>query len=262
MKLHRLPGAMGRAALACAALLAGTGAVWAGEVQAAVASNFSLPMQRIAEAFARDTGHRVRLSVGATGRFHAQIANGAPFEILLSADADTPARLEAAGAAVAGSRFTYAVGRLVLWSAHAGVVDAQGTVLHGGGFRHLAVANPKTAPYGAAALQVLQGLGLLDALRPKLVQGENIAQVQQFVASGNAELGFVALAQVWRDGAIARGSAWIVPDSLHAPIRQDAVLLLPGRGNPAAQALLAYLRGDAARAIIRGFGYELPAGRS
>jgi molybdate transport system substrate-binding protein len=238
-------------------LMVASGLAHAGDVQVAVASNFATPMQRIAEAFTRDTGHQMLLSVGASGRFHAQIVNGAPFDVFLSADAETPARLEAAGAAVPGSRFTYAIGRLVLWSARPGFVDAQGAVLRGGGFRHLALANPKTAPYGAAAQQALRGLGLFDTLRPKFVQGENIAQVQQFVASGNAELGFVALAQVWRNGVIAQGSAWIVPATLHAPIRQDAVLLLPGRDKPAAKALLAYLQGDAARALIRGFGYEL-----
>lgn len=232
----------------------------AGEVTVAVAANFSLPMQRIAASFEAETGHRARIAAGATGRLEAQIGNGAPFDILLSADAETPARLLAEGVAVPGSRFTYAIGRLVLWSARPGVVDAQGAVLGQQRFAHLAIANPKTAPYGAAAIDVLGRLGLLDALRPRLVQGENVGQVHQFVASGNAELGFVALSQVWRDGALASGSGWIVPAALHAPLRQDAVLLLPGRDRPAALALLAYLRGAQAGAIIRSFGYELPAG--
>lgn len=234
-------------------------AAHAGEVSVAVAANFSLPMQRIAAEFERDTGHRAQLSVGATGKFYAQVRNGAPFEVLLSADDETPARLGAEGAADPASRFTYAVGRLALWSARPALVDAQGAVLGQGRFKHLAIANPKTAPYGAAAVEVLGRMGLLDALRPKFVQGENIAQTHQFVASGNAELGFVALSQVWRDGALSGGSAWLVPLALHAPLRQDAVLLLPGRGKPAALALLAYLRGDKARAIIRSFGYEPPA---
>ena len=231
----------------------------ADRVQVAVASNFSAPMQRLAAEFEKDTGHKAELSLGATGKFYAQIRNGAPFEVLLSADDETPARLTAEAAAVPGSAFTYAIGRLVLWSAQPGFVDAQGAVLQQARFRHLALANPKTAPYGTAAIEALTQLGLLDALRPKFVQGENIAQTQQFVASGNAELGFVALSQVWRDGALAEGSAWVVPAALHAPLRQDAVLLLPGRGKPAALALLSYLRSDKARALIRGFGYELPA---
>ena len=198
------------------------------------------------------------LSFGASGRFYAQIKNGAPFAVFLSADEATPLRLEAEGAAVPGSRFTYAIGRLALWSAQPGRVDTEGAVLQRGNFAHLAIANPKTAPYGAAAVEVLAALGVLEGLKPKLVQGENIAQAQQFVASGNAELGFVALSQVWRDGKLSEGSVWVVPTRLHAPIRQDAVLLLAGRDKPAAQALLSYLKGDKARALIRSFGYELP----
>jgi molybdate transport system substrate-binding protein len=231
----------------------------ADQVQVAVAANFGAPMQRIAADFERVTGHKALVSIGSTGKFYAQIRNGAPFEVLLSADEATPKRLEAEGAAVAGTRFAYAIGRLVLWSARPGFVDADGEVLRKGDFRHLALANPKTAPYGAAAMQVMEHLGLREALAPRFVQGENIAQTQQFVATGNAELGFVALAQVWRDGRIAEGSGWIVPAALHAPIRQDAVLLDPGRDRPAALALMRYLRGDAARAVIRGFGYALPA---
>jgi molybdate transport system substrate-binding protein len=243
-------------AAAAAALLTGT--AQADRVQVAVAANFSAPMQRLAADFQAATGHTVEVSLGSTGKFYAQIRHGAPFEVLLSADDETPARLIAEGSAVAGSPFTYAIGRLVLWSALPGFVDPQGAVLQQGRFKHLAIANPKTAPYGAGAVEALGRLGLLDALRPKFVQGENIAQTQQFVATGNAELGFVALAQVWRDGALSAGSAWIVPAALHTPLRQDAVLLLPGRDKPAAKALLAYLRSDKARAVIRSFGYELP----
>lgn len=227
-------------------------------VQVAVAANFSAPMQRIAAGFERETGHKALVSIGATGKFYAQIKNGAPFEVLLAADEATPQRLEAEGAAVAGTRFAYAIGQLVLWSARPGFVDAAGDVLRTGNFRHLAIANPKTAPYGAAAVQTLEALKLNDALAPRFVQGENIAQTQQFVATGNAELGFVALSQVWRDGRIAEGSGWIAPAAMHAPIRQDAVLLGPGRDRPAALALLRYLRGDAARGVIRSFGYALP----
>jgi molybdate transport system substrate-binding protein len=231
--------------------------VHADEVQVAVASNFAAPMKRIAADFAQDTGHQAQLAFGSTGKLYAQIRNGAPFEVFLAADDETPARLEKEGLAVPGSRFTYAVGRLALWSAQPGLVDTKGEVLKRGGFAHLAIANPKLAPYGAAAIETLTALGLFDALRPKFVQGENIAQTHQFVVSGNAPLGFVALAQVTQDGRLASGSAWIVPAELHRPIRQDAALLDKGRGKPAAAALLDYLRGDKARAVIRGFGYDL-----
>lgn len=230
----------------------------ADEVQVAVAANFTAPMQKIAEAFARDTGHRAVLAFGATGKFYAQINNGAPFDVLLAADEQTPQRLEDEGQGVAGSRFTYAIGSLVLWSAREGYVDPQGRVLADGDFRHLALANPKTAPYGAAALQTLEKLGLRERLQPRFVQGENIAQTHQFVASGNAELGFIALSQVIEDGRIARGSAWRVPADQHQPIRQDALLLKRGEHNPAARALLDYLRSASAVALIRAYGYEVP----
>ena len=229
----------------------------ADDVLVAVAANFSAPMQKIAAAFAADTRHRAFLSFGATGKFYAQISNGAPFEVFLAADQETPARLEEESLAVPGSRFTYAIGTLVLWSAKAAYVDARGEVLKSGDFRHLAIANPKTAPYGAAAAQVLNELGLLERLAPRLVQGENIAQTHQFVATGNAELGFVALSQVIADGKVATGSAWIVPPALYPAIRQDAVLLARGRGKGAAKALVDYLKTDKARAIITAYGYQL-----
>lgn len=229
----------------------------ADDVRVAVAANFTAPMQRIAAAFARDTGHRAVLAFGATGKFYAQIHNGAPFDVLLSADDSTPLRLEHDGIGMAGSRFTYAIGTLVLWSPREGYVDPQGKVLAGGDFRHLAVANPKTAPYGAAAMATLDRLGLREKLRPRFVQGENIAQTHQFVASGNAELGFVALSQVIEDGRIGKGSGWVVPADQRAPIRQDALLLRHGEGNPAARALLEYLRGETAKALIREYGYAV-----
>jgi molybdate transport system substrate-binding protein len=229
----------------------------AAEVLVAVAANFAAPMQKIAAAFEQDTGHQATVAVGSTAKFHAQIANGAPFQVLLAADDETPARLEKEGLAVAGTRFTYATGRLVLWSREPGAVDDQGRVLESGRFERLAIANPKLAPYGAAAVEALGRLGQLQRWTPRVVQGENIAQTFQFVDTGNAALGFVALSQVGADGRIARGSGWVVPAKLHEPIRQDAVLLNPGRGQPAATALLAYLRGDRARAIIRAHGYEL-----
>jgi molybdate transport system substrate-binding protein len=229
----------------------------AGEVQVAVAANFTAPMQKIAEAFAQDTGHKAVLAFGATGKFYAQITNGAPFEVLLAADDETPARLEAEKHAVPGTRFTYATGKLVLWSARDGYVDSQGKVLQGGNFAHLSIANPKAAPYGAAAVETLTRLNLYQRLQPRIVQGENIAQAHQFVSTGNAELGFVALSQVARDGRFTSGSGWIVPESLHSPIRQDAVILLKGAANPAARLLADYLKSDKAKGIIRSYGYEI-----
>ena len=225
-------------------------------VQVAVASNFAGPMELIAVAFEKSTGHKAAVSTGATGKFYAQIQNAAPFEVLLAADDTTPARMETEGLAVPGSRYTYAIGKLVLWSAKPGFVDKDAKVLKNGKFAHLALANPKTAPYGAAAVEVLNNLGLLKALEPKFVQGENIAQTQQFVATGNAELGFIAKSQVVKDGKLTGGSAWMVPEKLHEPIRQDAVLLTKGKDNLAALALLAYLKSEPAKAIIKSFGYE------
>jgi len=250
---------MKRLAGLLASLLAALGghAARADEVQVAVAANFTAPMQQIAAAFEKATGHKAALSFGATGQFYAQISHGAPFDVLLAADDATPARLAREHLAVSASRFTYATGRLVLWSAQPGVVDAQGQVLRQGAFSHLAIANPKTAPYGAAAIDVLKELNLLDHVQSKLVQGESVAQAWQFVGSGNAPLGFVALSQVYRDGKLTGGSGWIVPSQLHSPIRQDAVILTRGAANPAAQALMAYLKSDGAKAIIRAFGYQV-----
>ena len=239
-----------------AALLFASSAVLADEVQVAVAANFTAPMQQIAALFEKDSGHKASLAFGATGKFYAQIANGAPFEILLAADDETPARIEKEGLGVAGSRFTYAVGKLVLWSANADLVDGAGAVLKTGNFKHLSLANPKAAPYGAAAIEAMTKLGVLAEITPRIVQGENISQALQFVVSGNAELGFVALSQVYKDGKLSSGSMWSVPANLYQPILQDAVLLAKGRDKPAATALLAYLKGDKARAIIKSYGYE------
>lgn len=229
----------------------------AGQVQVAVAANFSEPMREIARQFEAATGHQALLTFGATGKFYAQVRNGAPFEVLLAADQRTPARLEEEGATVPGSRFTYAIGTLVLWSPQPGLVDEQGAELRDGQFRYLAVASAATAPYGAAAQQVMEHLGVREHLQGRLVTGENITQTYQFVASGNAQLGFVALSQVMVDGKLQPGSAWQVPQELHETIRQDAVLLARGRDNPAAQALHDYLRSDAAAQVIRRFGYRL-----
>ena len=228
----------------------------AAEVKVAVAANFTAPMQKIAAAFEKDTGHKAVLSFGSTGKLATQVRNGAPFEVLLAADDKTPAKLVDEGLALASSRFTYAVGQLVLWSAQTGVVDAQGAVLAGTLAGKLAVADPKLAPYGAAAVQVMTQLGQLEASRPHWVTGENIGQTFQFVKTGNAALGFVALSQVMVDGQISSGSAWVIPSKLYDPIRQDAVLLKTGENNPAATALLQYLRSDNARQVIRAYGYQ------
>jgi molybdate transport system substrate-binding protein len=227
----------------------------AGEVHVAVAANFAVPLQRIGAAFTAATGHTLKVSAGSTGKFHSQVVAGAPFEVLLAADDETPRRLVAAGHAVAGSAFTYAIGRLVLWSAQPGLVDAQGAVLASPRVTRIAIANPKVAPYGAAALQVLKARGLADALGGRLVTAESIAQAWQFVATGNAEVGFVALSQVAVPGQPVTGSMWRVPADLHDPIRQDAVLLKAGEQNPAAVALMAWLKSPAAREVIQAFGY-------
>ena len=223
----------------------------------AVASNFTKPMQAIAAAFTQATGHSANLSFGASGKFVAQMENGAPFEVFLSADDKNPQKLALDGYAIADSQFTYAIGKLVLWSATPGYVDNQGAILQHGDFKHLALADPKLAPYGAAAVEVLQQQGVFDKLQPRLVHGENIAQTQQFISTGNAELGFIALAQVFADGKISSGSGWIVPADQHKPIRQDAILLKTGQENPAARALLDFLKSPAAVNIIRQHGYAL-----
>jgi molybdate transport system substrate-binding protein len=228
----------------------------ADDISIAVAANFTAPMQQIAAAFEKETGHKVLASYGSTGKFYAQIKNGAPFELLLAADDETPARLIKENAAVAGSQYTYAIGKLVLWSAKSAVVDAKGEVLKSGGFEHLALANPKLAPYGGAAVEAMKALGVYEALQSKIVTAENITQAHQFISSGNALLGFVALSQVLKDGKID-GSAWIVPANLYSPIRQDVVILEKGKGKPAAEALAKYLKGDKAKAVIKSFGYGL-----
>ncbi|WP_414709418.1 molybdate ABC transporter substrate-binding protein [Ramlibacter sp.] len=247
---------MPRALLALLLLLAAC-AARAGEVQVAAAANLGPAIQKIAAAFARDTGHRAVVALGSTGKFHAQIVHGAPFEVLLAADEDTPRRLEAEGHGVPRSRFTYAIGRLVLWSPQEGTVDRRGDVLRQPPRGRLALADPRLAPYGAAAIAVLKKMGVHAAWQPHIVMGESVGQAYQFVASGNASLGFVALSQVAEDGRIVRGSGWVVPGNLYPPIRQDALLLKPGAGNAAAQAFLQYMRGNAARAILRRAGYAV-----
>lgn len=229
----------------------------AGEVRVAVASNFSAPMERIAAQFQAESGHRVSVSTGSTGKFYAQIRNGAPFDVLVAADESTPQRLEADGLTVAGSRFVYALGKLALWSAQPGLVDAQGAVLRGSYIR-LAIADPRLAPYGAAARETLQNLALWDGLQARLVRGENITQAYQFAATGNAELGFVALSQITKEGRVAQGSWWLVPSRLYKPIRQSAVQLSAAKDPVASRAFLEFMRGKQAVAVMRSFGYELP----
>ena len=228
----------------------------AAEVSVAVAANFTAPMQKIALQFEKDTGHKLLLSFGSTGKFYSQIKNGAPFQVLLSADTATPAKLEQEGLGVRGTHFTYAIGKLVLWSKRADLIDDKGAVLKTNTFDRIALADPKLAPYGSAAFETLTKLGLAAQLTPKFVQGENISQTYQFVATENVPLGFVALSQVLTDGTINKGSAWIVPPGMHAPIRQDAIVLTPGKDNRAVAAFVRYLQEDKVRELIRSFGYD------
>ena len=233
----------------------------ANKVHVAVSANFAAPMKQISAAFQQTTGHTAVLSFGATAKFYAQIKNGAPFDIFLAADQTTPDQLARERLAIPDSQFTYATGKLVLWSATPNVVDSQGAVLRREDFAHIAMASPQ-APYGVAARQTLMALNLFNALSPKIVQGESIGQAYSFVASGNAELGFVALSQVWKaeqmSNKMKSGSAWIVPQSLYTPLRQDAILLQSGADNLAASALLAYLKSENAKKIIRSYGYTFP----
>jgi molybdate transport system substrate-binding protein len=227
----------------------------AAEVKVAVAANFAQPAQEIAARFKARTGHEASLSFGSSGQFYAQIANGAPFEVLLSADRERPGKAEAEGLGVAGSRFTYAIGRLVLYSKTAGLVDGRGAVLRTGRFHKIAIADPNTAPYGLAAIETMKKLGVYGALSPRLVQGASIAQAYQFVDTGAAELGFVAMSQV---ATVQGGSRWTVPAADHTPIDQQAVLLKTGANSAAAKAFMAFLKGPEARAIVRRYGYEVP----
>lgn len=226
------------------------------DVSVAVASNFTAPMQEIAAAFEQQNGHRAALAFGSSGKLYAQIHNGAPFQVFLSADQTKPAALEQDGLAVADSRFTYAIGTLVLLAANHSEQSPE-TQLRNGNYQKLALANPRLAPYGVAALEVLAELHLGDSTAPRLVLGENIAQTYQFISTGNAQLGFVALSQVAGNDDMS-GKYWIVPTELYKPIRQDAVLLKSGADNPAAQSLLEFLRSDAALAIMQRYGYGQP----
>lgn len=239
------------------ALAAVAGTLHAAEAQVAVAANFAEPIKAVAAVLEKTTGHTLQITVGSTGRLYAQIKNGAPFDVMLAADTRTPARLETDGLAQPNSRFTYATGKLVLWSADPAKVDAQGAVLKGDGFRKLAIANPKTAPYGAASVEVMDKLGLTAALTPKLVQGESIGQTYNFVHTGNADIGFVAMSQVLEGGRLKGGSLWVAPQNLYAPIRQDAVLLKQAAGNEAALALMKLLQSPNIKELIRSYGYSI-----
>jgi len=226
-------------------------------VQVAVAANFAEPIKAIAAEWQRTSGHKLNATAGATGKLYAQIKNGAPFDVFLAANAQAPEALEAEGLVEPGSRFTYAKGQLVLWSANAQRVDAQGEVLNRADLGKVAYANPKTAPYGTAAVQLMTALGLTAALTPKLVQGESIGQTYAFVYTGNADVGFVALSQVFENGKLKSGSMWRPPRNLYAPIEQDAALLKRGANNAAARAFIQWLKSPEGQALIRTFGYEV-----
>jgi molybdate transport system substrate-binding protein len=230
----------------------------AGEVNAAVAANFSVPVQQIAALFEKETGNTVKFSFGSTGKFYSQIKEGAPFDVLLAADEKTPKKMEQDGLAVANTGFVYAMGKLVLWSAKAGYVDDKGEVLRKGSYSRLSYADPKLAPYGLAAQEALQKLNLWDKVQSKLVTGESITQAYQFAATGNAELAFIALSQITKDGKVTDGSWWIVPADLYSPIKQSAILLSAAKDKTASQAFLKFLKSEKAVVIIRSFGYELP----
>ena len=239
------------AALVAAIGIGALGAAQAAETNVAVAANFTEPVKEIAQAFERKSGHKAILSFGATGQFYTQMTQGAPFQVFLSADQTTPKKLADGGLALGDTLFTYAVGKLVLFSADASLVKSEQT-LKDATFGKIAIANPTTAPYGAAAVETMKALGVYDKLTPKIVQGNNISQTFQFVETGNAELGFIALSQVvMRQG----GSRWVVAANLYSPIRQDAVLLKTGSGNEAARAFLAFIKGPEAVAVIERYGY-------
>jgi molybdate transport system substrate-binding protein len=228
----------------------------ADEIRVAVSANFAEAAKKIAADFEKDTGHTVRLSFGSTGAFYAQIDAGAPFDVLLAADDETPRKLVDEGKGVAETRKTYAIGKLVLWSADPAVVDASGAVLKSDKFKHLAVADARLAPYGKAAQAALEKLGLRDRLKDKMVTAGNIGQALQFVMSGNAEIGFLALGQVQPpDGSKPPGSMWIVPDLLYDPIRQDVVVLTSAKAKAAANEFAKYLASDKARTTIKAYGY-------
>ncbi len=239
--------------LLCAVLLWVPVCAKAEIIHLAVASNFREPAREIAARYEQHSGHQVVLSFGSTGKHYAQIKNGAPFDVFFAADARRPQLLEEAGVAIAGSRFTYARGRLVLWSPRNDFVDPQGKVLQAGQFSRIAIANPELAPYGRAAKEVLQAKGLWQALSTRLVRGENIGQTYQFVKSGNAQLGFVAYSQVIQPNQTITGSYWLVPQQMYRPVKQQAVLL---KNTRAIQKFINFVKGPEAKAIIQAYGYD------
>jgi len=236
-----------------------TGTACAGEVSVAVAGNFFKPIKELVTEFEAQSGHKVELSVGSTGKLYAQISNGAPFELFFAADQKRPAKLVAQKLATKESQFTYARGQLVLWSKNPNVIDAHGKRLSSPALKRLAIANPKAAPYGEQAVNALTKLGLYKQLESKIVQGQNIGQTYQYVSSGSVEQGIIAMSQVTVNGKITTGSAWIIPSDLYDAIQQDAVLLEKGKNNPVAQQFLDYIKSPAALKIIRSFGYEVGA---
>jgi len=228
----------------------------AAEIKVAVASNFVNVLKEIAVEFQKDTGHQLAITPGATGKFYAQISNGAPFDVFLSADDETPRKLVQEGKAISSSQFTYAIGRLALWSPNPEMVDKNADILKTDKFKFIAIANAKVAPYGQAAVQTMQKLGVLTKIEPRIVQGESIAQTYQFVSTGNAQLGFVALSQILENGKIKTGSAWIVPEEMHEQLKQDAVVLQSCKHMSACQALMEYLKSEKAKKMMASYGYK------
>ena len=228
----------------------------AAEINVAVASNFAGVLKEIAVDFQKDTGHQLAITPGATGKFYAQISNGAPFDVFLSADDETPSKLVKEGKALSATQFTYAIGRLALWSPQADMVDKNADVLKTDKFKFLAIANAKIAPYGRAAVLTMQKLGVLTKLEPRIVQGESIAQTYQFVVTGNAQLGFVALSQIVENGKIKSGSAWVVPEEMHDQLKQDAVVLQSCKHVSVCQSLMDYLKSEKAKKIMASYGYR------
>jgi molybdate transport system substrate-binding protein len=230
---------------------------WSAQAQVAVAANFVEPIKAIAAVLEKTTGHTLKITAGSTGNLYAQIRNGAPFDVFLAADTNAPLKLESEGLTQPGSRFTYATGKLVLWSANATRVDPQGEILKSPSLGKVAYANPRTAPYGAAAVQTMEKLGVTAALAPRLVQGESIGQTFNFVYTGNADVGFLAMSQVLEGGRLKRGSMWVIPQALYSPIAQAAVILKRAEGNEAAQALVRLMQSPNARSLIQSYGYAL-----